>query len=517
MKPKSSLDRKNPKPAGSRFSQDLYRGRLAAGPDPEITRFISSLKEDLRIAEADLAVNQVHSLLLQKAGILSARERKQILIGLGRARKEIERMRSSWPPPEIADNFVDIHPWIESYVIKSSGMEVGGKLHLGKSRNDQVVTDIRMVARSEILEIARELISLLSHLLAGAEKEKATVFPAFTHTQPAMITSYGHYLLAHFGALSRDLERLSEVYPRLNLLPLGAGATAGSRIRLDRNQAAGCLGFDGIIDNSTDAVSSRDLFLEIGAGLLSLAVNLSRMAADFILWSAPPSRMVELPDEYADTSSAMPQKKNPDPLEMVRGKAQLLLGIFTHLASAPAGLPSGYHKDFQDLKVSLFAGLDETRASLRVMNLIVPRMILHRRRMAELSAQSGIAALDLAEALAQKAGLPFREAHRLVGNLVRETQRHGVELGKADPSWVTGLPALLRRAGIKNLAVFLNPDELLRERKSLGGPSPAEITRVLRKGKLRIRKLQKEWEAREAKVQRSRRILDAQIRKLASR
>jgi argininosuccinate lyase len=517
MKPKSSLDRKNPKKTGTRFNRDLYRGRLATGPDPEITRFISSLKEDLRIAEADLAVNQVHSLLLQKAGILSARERRQILIGLGRARREIERMKESWPPPEIAQSFVDIHPLIESYVIKSSGLQVGGKLHLAKSRNDQVTTDIRMVTRSEVLEIARELLSLLSHLLALAEKEKETVFPAFTHTQPAQITSYGHYLLAHFGALCRDLERLSDVYPRLNLLPLGAGATAGSRIRLDRNLAARCLGFDGIIDNSTDAVSSRDLFLEIGAGLLSLTVSLSRMAADFILWSAPPSRMVELPDEYADTSSAMPQKKNPDPLEMVRGKSQLILGLFTHLAATPAGLPTGYHKDFQDLKVSLFTGLDETRASLRVMDLVVPRMILHRRRMAELASQSGIAALDLAEALAQKAGLPFREAHRLVGNLVRETQRHGVELGKADPSWVPGLPALLRRAGIKNLAVFLNPDELLRERKSLGGPSPAETARILRKGKLRIRKLQKEWENRKTKVQRSRQLLDAQLRKITSR
>ncbi len=508
---------RNQKTSSQQLGRDLYRGRLATGPDPEITSFISSLQADLRIAEADLAVNQVHSLLLQKTGILSARERGQILIGLGRARREIERMRNSWPPPEIAKNFVDIHPLIESYVIKSSGLKVGGKLHLGKSRNDQVVTDIRMVIRSGVLEIARELYSLLSHLLLLAEKEKETVFPAFTHTQPAQITSYGHYLLANFGALSRDGERLADVYPRLNLLPLGAGATAGSRIRLDRNLAARCLGFDGIIDNSTDAVSSRDVFLEIGAVLLSLTVSLSRMAADFILWSAPPSRMVELPDEYADSSSAMPQKKNPDPLEMVRGKAQLLLGIYTHLASTPAGLPTGYHKDFQDLKVSLFAGLDETRASLRVMNLIVPGLILHRERMEELSTQSGVAALDLAEALAQKAGLPFREAHRLVGSLVREAQRHGVELGKADSNWVPGLPAFLRQAGINNLPVFLNPYKLLRDRKSLGGPSPVEVTRMVRKEKLRIQKLRNEWEKRERKVQQSQRLLDHQIRNIASR
>jgi len=517
MNPKSSLDRKNPKKTGTRFNRDLYRGRLATGPDPEITRFISSLKEDLRIAEADLAVNQVHSLLLQKAGILSARERGRILIGLGRARREIERTKESWPPPEIAKNFVDIHPLIESYVIKSSGLQVGGKLHLAKSRNDQVATDIRMVTRSEVLEIARELLSLLSHLLALAEKEKETVFPAFTHTQPAQITSYGHYLLAHFGALSRDLERLSDVYPRLNLLPLGAGATAGSRIRLDRNLAARCLGFDGIIDNSTDAVSSRDLFLEIGAGLLSLTVSLSRMAADFILWSAPPSRMVELPDEYADTSSAMPQKKNPDPLEMVRGKSQLILGLFTHLAATPAGLPTGYHKDFQDLKVSLFQILEESRPSLRVMNLIVPGLILHRERMAELSTQSGVAALDLAEALAQKAGLPFREAHRLVGSLVRETQKRGLELSQANPDWIPGLAAIFERAGIINLAEFLVPLQLLRNRKSLGGPSPAEVTRMVRQGKLRVQKLRKEWETRQRKVQRSRRLLDHQIRNIASR
>ena len=505
------------KPFNHHLGRDLYRGRLATGPDPEITRFISSLKEDLRIAEADLAVNQVHSLLLQKAGILSSRERRQILNGLDRARREIERMRGSWPPPEIETNFVDIHPLIESYVIKTSGLKVGGKLHLGKSRNDQVMTDIRMVVRSEVLVIARELLSLLSHLLALAEKEKETVFPAFTHTQPAQITSYGHYLLSSFSAHSRDLQRLSDFYPRLNLLPLGAGATAGSRVRLDRNLAARCLGFDGIVANSTDAVSGRDFFLETGAILLSLTINLSRMATDLILWSAPPSRMVELPDKYADSSSAMPQKKNPDPLEMVRGKSQLILGLFTHLASTPAGLPTGYHKDFQDLKVSLFDCLDETRASLRVMNLIVPQMILHRERMAELSAQSGVAALDLAEALAQKTRLPFREAHRMVGNLVREAQKHGVELRKANANWVPGLPALLHQAGINNLAVFLNPHKLLLGRKSLGGPSPAEVTRMVQKGKPLLHKFRKEWEARERKVKKGRQLLDNQIRNIASR
>jgi argininosuccinate lyase len=243
---------------------------------------------------------------------------------------------------------------------------------------------------------------------------------------------------------------------------------------------------------------------------------LSRLATDFILWSAPPSRMVELPDEYADSSSAMPQKKNPDPLEMVRGKAHLILGLFTHLAAAPAGLPTGYHKDFQDLKVSLFHILEEARASLRVMSLIVPRLILHRERMAELSTQSGVAALDLAETLAQKAGLPFREAHRLVGNLVRESQKRGLELGKANPRWVPGLPDLLLRSGIKDLAGFLSPLQLLRNRKSVGGPSPSEVSRMVRSRKPALQKLWKIWEVRGRKVQQSRRSLDNQIRKSTS-
>lgn len=492
-------------------SRNLYRGRLRDGLDPEIAGFISSIHEDLRIAGADIALNQVHALLLREAGILSREELSGILRGLAAAEEEIRRSAIRWPPPDVERNFVDIHPWVENFVIKKCGMKTGGKLHLAKSRNDQVMTDTRMVLRDEVIEIARELIAFFARILDRASEEKETVMPAFTHTQPAQITSYAHYLIGILDPLLRDLERLTEGYPRLNLLPLGAGANAGSRIRLDRDLAARYLGFDGVLEHSTDATSSRDLFLELGSVLLSISVSLSRIAGDCILWMSPGWNMVELPDEYADTSSALPQKKNPDPFEMIRAKAHFIRGTFDQIASVPAGLPTGYHKDFQDLKKSIFSMIDELKSSLRVTGLILPGLALHRDRMTDLCARSGIAALDLAEALSESAQLPFREVHKTVGSLVREAEKRGVEIGKADPAWIPGLPEMFSRAGITSLRSFLSPPALIRKRISRGGPSPPELTRMIRKRKSRIRALGQIWEKRRKRITVSLRNLHSSV------
>lgn len=519
MKRKSSSSQKPgaaKKTIAANLRSHLYRGRLTPGLDPDITRYISSIREDFRIADADINLNRAHALLLKKAGFLSSAELARILQGLRAAEKELHRLNTSWPAPEIESNFVDIHPWIESFVIQKCGILIGGKLHLAKSRNDQVMTDTRMVLRAEIINIAHSLIILLSRLLVRAADEKDTVMPAYTHTQPAQISSYGHYLLALCEPLFRDLERLSDSYPRLNLLPLGAGANAGSRIRLDRALAARYLGFDGVAEHSTDATSSRDFFIEIGSVFLSLSVSLSRIAGDCILWMSPGWNMVELPDKYADTSSALPQKKNPDPFEMVRSKTHLIRGLFDQIASAPAGLPTGYHKDFQEIKKSIFGIIDELIPTLTVMGKMLPELILHRGTMAELCTKSGVAALDLAEALAESTSLPFREAHRMVGTLVRESLKRKIEIEQADPRWVSGLPEVLRQAGITSLATFLKPTSLIRRRISRGGPSPSEVTRMVRSSNGRLRAFRKLWKQRESKLADSQKAIQAAIRNAIS-
>jgi len=464
----------------SKKSRDIWRGRLGTGLDETALTFISGMEEDRRLVEYDIRVNQAHVLMLKKKGIVDKKSADRIVKSLERARAEHKRglLLPKYP------RFVDVHPIIEQFVIDDLGVDVGGKIHIAKSRNDQVMADIRLYMRDEFLKLNEQLLSLISTMLSLAGKHRETVMPGYTHTQHAQVTSFAHYLLSHVDVLLNDVARIKGCYSRMNLSPLGACAFAGTSVPIDRHYTAKLLGFDGIVENATTAVSSRDVLQEAACVIALLMSGLSRIASDIILWSTFEFGMVELSDEMSDTSSAMPQKKNPDPMEAIRGKANEAISSCANVLSLVRGLVIGYHKDFQEMKRPLWKSMDDARFSVAVMTKALKTLIVKKQRMLELVLKNNVTAMDLAEYLAMNTSLSFREAHFLVGLLVRETMNRGKGLSAITSDQLTSLAK--KKLG-KKVAVpqgtinrILDPIQSLRSRVSAGGPSPSEVARMIR-------------------------------------
>jgi len=400
-------------------SEKPWKGRFSVPTDAFVEAFTASVEFDKRLYRHDIAGSVAHARMLAHVGILSEAECTAIVQGLETIRAEIERGDFNWSVV-----LEDVHMNIEARLVEVIG-EVGKKLHTGRSRNDQVATDMRLYLRDEIDAIAAQLKRLQGALLDLAEREADTIMPGFTHLQTAQPVTLGHHLLAWFEMLQRDKARLIEVRRRVNIMPLGAAALAGTSYPIDRAYTAQLLGFDGIAANSLDAVSDRDFAIEFTAAAALLMTHLSRMSEELILWSSAQFDFVDLGEGFCTGSSIMPQKKNPDVPELVRGKTGRVTGNLMALLTVMKAQPLAYNKDNQEDKEPLFDSVDTVSASLRVFADMIPAITIKRENMMQAARRGFSTATDLADYLVRK-GVAFRDAHEVVGNAVR----HGIETGK---------------------------------------------------------------------------------------
>ena len=437
----------------------LWHGRFAEDPAEELLAFTVSLPFDRRLAPQDVAGSRAHAKMLGKVGLLEADEVASILDALDRVEDELAEGRFEFVP---ADE--DIHTAVERRVTELAGT-AGAKLHTGRSRNDQIATDLRLYCKEELTEIARRVGALQGLLLERAREAGQTYLPGYTHLQRAQPVLLAHHLLAHGWALARDVDRLLDCRRRLDVSPLGAGALAGSSLPIDPRITMQELNFSRLFDNSLDAVSDRDFVAESLFCLTLVAIHLSRLAEEMILWSSEEVGFLRLDDRYATGSSMMPQKKNPDIPELTRAKAARLIGHLTGLLAMLKGLPLAYNRDLQEDKEPLFDAVDQLRRALAAMGGVVATARFDHRRMQAAADSPYLAATDLAEWLVGR-GMPFRDAHALVGGLVRDSLARNVELAEL----VAAHPALGTEA-----AGLLAPGVAVSRRTSPGGAGKAPV------------------------------------------
>ncbi|MGB5178465.1 MAG: argininosuccinate lyase [Gammaproteobacteria bacterium] len=389
-----------------------WGGRFTESTDAFVEAFTASIGFDQRLYRHDIAGSIAHARMLAHVGIITETEATDIVAGLEDILADIERGDFAW---SVA--LEDIHMNIEARLIDRIG-ETGKKLHTGRSRNDQVATDLRLYLRDEIDSLCRALQRLQTVLVDIAEREADTIMPGFTHLQVAMPVSFGHHMLAWEAMLARDHQRLLDARKRVNVMPLGAAALAGTGFPIDRDFTAGLLGFDSIASNSMDAVSDRDFVIEFSAAAAIVMMHLSRFSEELILWSSAQFDFIELPDRFCTGSSIMPQKKNPDVPELVRGKSGRVTGHLVSLLMLMKSQPLAYNKDNQEDKEPLFDTVDTLHGSLRVFADMLPAITLQRDNMQAAALQGFSTATDLADYLVRK-GIAFRDAHEIVGRAVR--------------------------------------------------------------------------------------------------
>ena len=394
------------------MSDKLWAGRFTQPTDAFVEEFTASINFDRRMYHYDILGSVTHARMLARQGIISEAEAEAIVLGLEGIRTEIEAGEF-----EFSVAREDIHMNIEARLIERIGA-VGGKLHTARSRNDQVALDVRLYLRDEIDAIVRALIALQSALLDQAENNLDVIMPGYTHLQTAQPVLFGHHMLAYVEMLSRDAGRLHDLRSRLNLMPLGAGALAGTTFAIDREWVAEQLGFAGVTRNSLDTVSDRDFALEFCGFASILMMHLSRFSEELILWSSADFAFVELSDGFCTGSSIMPQKKNPDVPELVRGKTGRTYGNLVSLLTLMKSLPLAYNKDMQEDKEPLFDTIDTVRGSLKAFAGMIAEMKVNPVQMRIAAGRGFSTATDIADYLVRK-GIPFRNAHEVVGKTVR--------------------------------------------------------------------------------------------------
>ncbi len=452
-----------------------WSGRFNAPTDAFVEAFTASVGFDRRLYRQDIAGSIAHATMLARCGILSEAERDLIVAGLERIRDRIEAGDFAW-----SVTLEDVHMNIESALTGDIG-EAGKKLHTGRSRNDQVATDIRLWLRDEIDAIAAELRRLQRALLNLAEREAETVMPGFTHLQTAQPITFGHHMMAWFEMLDRDHGRMADCRRRLNRMPLGAAALAGTTFPIDRAYTAELLGFDAPMENSLDAVSDRDFAIEFTSAAALVMMHLSRMSEELVIWSSAQFGFIELADAFCTGSSIMPQKKNPDVPELVRGKSGRVFGHLMALLTLMKAQPLAYNKDNQEDKEPLFDTVDSLRGSLKIFADMVPA-ITCRPDMMRTAALKGFAtATDLADYLVRK-GTPFRDAHEVVGKAVAYCIDQEKDL--ADLT----LEELRRFSEAIDTEVFevLTLEGSVAARNHLGGTAPGQVRAAIARARQRV-------------------------------
>jgi argininosuccinate lyase len=442
----------------------LWGGRFSEATDSFVQRFTASVAFDRRMAEQDIEGSVAHARMLRSVGVLSDEELGEIEDGLDKVRQEIEDGRFEW-----SVELEDVHMNIEARLTALIG-NTGKKLHTGRSRNDQVATDIRLYLRGAIDHIAAELTRLQRGTVELAAQHSDTIMPGFTHLQTAQPVSFGHHLLAWNEMLERDYGRLQDCRGRLNQSPLGAAALAGTTYPIDREQTAKSLGFDRPTENSLDSVSDRDFAIEFCAFAAMLMTHLSRISEELVLWTSAQFNFIELPDRFCTGSSIMPQKKNPDVPELVRGKVGRVNGHLISLLTLMKSQPLAYNKDNQEDKEPLFDTVDTVVDSLRAFADMVPAIRPRTEQMREAARRGFSTATDLADYLVGL-GLPFRDAHEVVGKAVAHGVATGLDLAEMDLPTLQGFCPDIRN----DVFEVLTLEGSLAARDHLGGTAPAQV------------------------------------------
>ncbi len=447
------------------MTSKIWGGRFSAGPSAVMEEINVSVGFDQRLAKQDVRGSRAHCAMLVATGIISKEDGEAIQEGLARIEKDIATGIFNFKR-----SLEDVHMNIEARLTDLVGMPAG-RLHTARSRNDQVATDFRMWVRAAIDTLDDELRKLQSVLIDRAEAEAATVMPGFTHLQAAQPVTFGHHLLAYVEMLGRDRGRFTDARRRLNESPLGAGALAGTSFPIDRAMTAEKLEFDRPMANSMDAVSDRDFALEFTGAAAILAVHLSRMAEEFVIWSSAQFGFISFTDAFSTGSSMMPQKRNPDAAELVRGKSGRVLGALFGLLTVMKGLPLTYSKDMQEDKEAVFGVFDTLELCLAAMTGMVSDLRPNRERMRASAAAGFTTATDLADWLSRALNIPFREAHHITGKIVAAAERANVEL--------TDLPLAEMQAVEPRITAdifsVLGVEASAASRKSYGGTAPDNV------------------------------------------
>ncbi len=458
----------------------LWSGRFSRQTDKLTEDFNASIAFDSRLYHHDITGSIAHTRMLARQGIISVTERDLIIAGLEEIRQEIEQGKLEFSPAA-----EDIHMNIETFLIAKIG-DVGKKLHTGRSRNDQVALDLRLYLRQEIEEIQDLLLKLEELLLELAAEHIETIMPGYTHLQKAQPVSLAHHLMAYFEMLRRDLERLQDTKKRLNYMPLGSGALAGTVFDLDRQYVSDQLGFSGITRNSLDAVSDRDFVLEFCACASIMMMHMSRLAEEIILWSTHEFSFVELDDAFATGSSIMPQKKNPDIAELIRGKTGRVYGDLITLLTIMKALPLAYNKDMQEDKEALFDAVDTVKKCLLVITPLLQTARFNRENMAR-GARGGFTnATDLADYLVRK-GLPFRDAHEVVGKAVLYCIEKGSVLEELSREEYQRFSPVFEEDVYSAISITNS----LASRQIAGGPAPIAVKAALQEARAWLRSQKK--------------------------
>ena len=458
----------------------MYRSRLGKNLGKVTLDYVSSLNDDMEIALYDILGSQAHTIMLYENKIITKKEIKKILKGLENLKKEKFEKKSSSE---------DIHELIESLIIKRIGIDAGGKMHTARSRNDQVALDIRMKIRDDINIVCQCLLDTIKSLVLLAKKHQETIIPLYTHLQQAQVGLFSHYLLSYADALFRDLDRLYVTYGRVNENPLGAGPIGGTSIPIDRQSTGKMLGLKGIVENSIDATTTRDSMVEYISAVAILMTNLSRISKDFSIWSTSEFSFLELSDEFTSPSSVMPQKKNPDILEITRGKTSQVIGSLTSMLSTIQGLPSGYSRDLQQINPSIWSASKIVISALLIMESMLKTVVVNKKNMKKAAEDGYIIALDLAEKLVHH-DIPFRKSHQIIGRLVKFAHKSGKPISKLNESEVKKV-IKGKEVSLKLLMELIQSTTItssLHDRKSQGSSGISEQKRMVkdRMGKINV-------------------------------
>lgn len=453
-----------------------WGGRFKEGTAKTLEEFSQSISFDRRLWQEDIEGSRAHAKMLCKQGIITEEKLKQILKGLAEIEREIKEGKF-----QFKEELEDIHMNIERALIEKTG-SAGAKIHTARSRNDQVATDLRLYLRKRVNELIDLTTEVEKTFVTLAEKNIDTIMPGYTHLQKAQPVLLSQHLLAYAWMLERDRERLKEALKRLNRCPLGAGALAGSSLPIDRHFTAKELGFEEPIQNSMDAVSDRDFVLDVLYCGAMLMMHLSRLAEEIILWATDEFRFIELPDRFSTGSSMMPQKKNPDPAELIRGKTGRVYGNLLNMLTTMKGLPLTYNRDMQEDKEPVFDTIDTVIMSLRVITEMLPEIKFNKERMKEACGSGYITATDIAEYLVKK-GVPFRNAHEITGKIVLYCNEKGKNLNELSIKELKKFSPKIE----KDLYAILTPEGSIDSKSSYGSTSKKSVKEQIRMLRKRLK------------------------------
>ena len=453
----------------------LWGGRFDSGINELAQSFSASIDIDKRLFEADIKGSIAYAEALKDAKLINTSELSKIKKGLAKILKEIKEDKFHWDPA-----LEDVHMNIESRLVKVAGT-AAKKIHTGRSRNDQVATDLRLFLMDKIADLLNLLTLLQKSIVRKAEENSETIMPGFTHLQIAQPVTFGHHLMAWYEMLSRDYSRLQDASERMSVLPLGSAALSGTRFDINRELLKRKLGFKEISKNSMDAVSDRDFVLELASVLSIIGIHLSRICEEIVIWSSSQFNYVELSDEVCTGSSIMPQKKNPDMAELIRGGSSKTIANLTGLLALMKNLPLTYNRDLQDDKEYIFSSIDFSEDSLALLTIVINGMEPIKDKMKQDCFQGQITATDLADYLVEK-NMPFRQAHEVVGKIVALAESKNLQIFELDFSELRKFSKLIQ----EDVKDYLDPQKTILSRKQTGGTAPSQVKKEIKKAKLTL-------------------------------